>query len=240
MVAAVTLSWAVGGAAYGAATPAAPTAVAPAGAKARGGGLLLLGDSMMRIGIGPALKESLAAALDPPILLHAKSATGLSRPDAFDWTGELAKLLSQSRFALAVVSLGSNDGQDMPLAKRQVARFGTPEWRALYGARLDGFLAQLCAGVDRVVWLGLPPMRNAKLNARVTELNGVIEAATTKPGGCASFVPIASALADAHGRYTPFLKVQKRRVKIRENDGVHITASGGRIVAQDLLKRLAL
>ncbi len=64
--------------------------------------------------------------------------TGLARPDNFDWPTRLAELARDFPPQVLVLSLGSNDAQDLVDATgKLVAPLSDPEaWEAEYAARL--------------------------------------------------------------------------------------------------------
>lgn len=200
-------------------------------------GILLTGDSMMRVGVAPVLRRTLPGALGGVVTTHAKSATGLARPDSYDWLTELPKVLKDHRYATAVVALGSNDCQNLARPGEKAIPYGTAEWEAAYRARVKAFLGLLCGSAEQVVWLGLPPMRNAKFNGRIQELNKVLQSEVSA-ASCSIFVPTWSALADAKGRFTQVLKVGKRKLRVREDDGIHLTQNGGKLVSEIVVDSL--
>jgi hypothetical protein len=220
--------------------PAVATVTAPASQGADDGDekpkVLLLGDSMMRVGVGPVLRRALAKEIDADVTMHAKSATGLARPDTYDWPAALKGLLRGTHFAKAIVYLGSNDCQDLTAGDEHVA-YGTPEWEQAYRARVKDILGQLCAAADKVLWLELPPMRNKKFNTKITALNALL-ASEVKASACGSFIAVARVLATAKGGYVQYRPVGKRNKKVREDDGVHITQTGGHLVTDALLSTL--
>ena len=153
--------------------------------------VLLVGDSLMRVGVGPVLKAVLKDKLDADVVEQAKSATGLARPDVYDWPRELAPVLEGQHFTVAVVYLGTNDCQ--ALHGRDAAEpiaYGTPAWDSAYRQRLRDFAAELCAAVDKVLWLALPPMRSPRFNAKITAMNTLV-ATEINATACGHVVPIA-------------------------------------------------
>ena len=68
----------------------------------------------------------------------------------------------------------------------------------------------------------------------------VANTSVTRSGkdSCATYVSVGAKLGDIKGRYTENLKVGKRRLRIREADGVHLTQNGGRLVTGLVLEKL--
>ena len=200
-------------------------------------GILLTGDSMMRVGVAPVLRKTLPAALGEEVTTHAKSATGLARPDTYDWLAEIPKFLKDQQFSTAIVALGSNDCQSLARPGDKALPYGTAEWDIAYRARVKALLGLLCASVEQVVWLGLPPMRNAKFNGRVSALNKLLESEVGK-AACARFLPVADKLADSKGHFTQIVKVGNHKLRVREDDGIHLTQNGGKVISELLVESL--
>ncbi len=206
--------------------------------------LLLVGDSMMRVGVGPALKSTLAAKLPATVHLHAKSATGLSRPDVYDWPAALRGLFAKRHFPLAIVMIGANDCQDLSEKERgakgeRPIPYGTDAWRTTYRSRVKAMVSLLCGGADKVLWLGLPPMRNNKFNRKVAELNQLVSS-EIGASSCVRFVPVDTSLAGPSGSFAEYQRSgqDRRRQRIRDADGVHITKQGGLMLSDELLPLL--
>jgi hypothetical protein len=71
----------------------------------------------------------------------AKSATGLARPDFFDWYDEGPKQVEFRKPDLVIVVMGGNDGQDIPPWKgSDRVRWDSDEWPAAYRGRGDPFV----------------------------------------------------------------------------------------------------
>lgn len=196
------------------------------------GGTLLIGDSMMRVGVGPVLRNALERRLGPPVHLKAKSSTGLSRPDFYDWPHAARELLKEAKYHSVVMFIGANDCQavsDSGLSHR----FDSGEWRRIYAERLRQISEILCGGERQVYWLGLPPMRAKGFNQRIQKLTEFTRKELSS-NPCIRWVNIEEAVSNA-GHYTDKLKVGKRRIKLREADGIHLTAEAGEQIAKVVL-----
>ena len=219
----------------------APTAPASAPTAPR---FLLVGDSMMRVGVAQALAKALAEQKGATVVTRAKSATGLARPDAFDWPGTLATEFANDHFDGVVVYLGANDGQALyskaPVhgQKALPIPFDDPSWEKAYRARVGELVEFLCHRANGVWWLELPPMRLGKYNGRMTTLANIHASEVGKRAPCGRFVAVAREFQDPQGRFTVTKKVAGKRLRLRDDDGVHFSAAGGRLVAEQVLKAL--
>lgn len=114
------------------------------------------GDSIS-IGLGASLRSRPGAAgLDVKVI--GEEGTGLARPDRFDWPARLTKLAAEFPPRVLLLSLGSNDAQDLTDANGKVVVPFTNQaaWDAAYKERLaaafDAF-RDSPAGT-KVVWVG--------------------------------------------------------------------------------------
>lgn len=193
--------------------------------------VLLLGDSMMAGSLGSAIAQSLGREPKPRLVRAVQTATGLSRPDVFDWMTVLPPLLERDKPRLVICSLGANDASDM-WQVNGVLEFGRPGWRSAYTARVKAMMQALTAGGARVLWLGLPPMR--VFSDRARSLNKIFaQAASGVPG--VEYLDVEM-LVSRNGEYATFLKNPDGRfVRVRMEDGVHYAPAGGKLISRWLV-----
>src|SRR4051795_1383990 len=86
-----------------------------------------------------------------------KEDSGLARPEYYDWNAALPKILESNEIDIAVVMIGTNDGQDIHDGDMRYA-FNTPEWTAHYAAQVDRLIKTLTDAGAAVYWVELPPM----------------------------------------------------------------------------------
>ncbi len=192
----------------------------------------VLGDSMVKTGLGTALKKKLAQTSPGSIRIFGKSSTGFSRPELFDWQQALASEFSSAANKNQVsvfVMIGTNDCQDIPTPTGS-AEFWSQEWKNIYKERLLNFGQTLCQRASQVYWLGLPPMRPKKFNEKISRLNQFTEE-TLKQRSCIKYIATDKILGTAAGEYLKTLKYQDKNHAIRESDGIHISYEGAKILA---------
>lgn len=197
----------------------------------------ILGDSMIKTGLGNTLKKKLQSQSKIPVRIFGKSSSGLSRPDTFDWQQTLNTELKSAATkdqVQAFVMLGTNDCQDIP-SPGGSKKYGTDEWKAAYQERLKEFAQTLCNRVSRVYWLGLPPMRSKSFNTKIQNLNLLISE-TLKTESCVTFLATDQILGTAAGEYTRTLQYRQKTLAIREPDGIHMTYEGAKILSENLFK----
>lgn len=175
---------------------------------------------------GDSLGKDLAGALArvTPVDLvtpeaDARVATGLTRPDAFDWPRRIAEIMGRDQLPDAVVFMsGSNDWQD----KFQLDDRGSPEWQQFYTEQVTTVMDLLDQPGVHVFWVGLPPMRPDKISDDGVRLMNTIfeDAAAARPW--VTYVDAYEMFAGPQGGYSETLDGSV----VRQDDGVHLNVRG--------------
>ena len=211
----------------------------PQASAARPRVVALAGDSVMAVGLAAQLQRDLAPYRDSIVTLKAyRSATGLARPEVFDWHREYPLMLEQRKPDVVIVAIGANDGQGF-VDDGKVKAFGSPEWQAVYTRRVEEYLAMLARDGAVVLWLQLPPMKAAKFNARMEAINEIARAAVARQPRAIWWNPMAR-IADADGQFREFgLRADgQKTVRLREADGIHLSDEGAGLITPDLVRWL--
>lgn len=192
------------------------------------------GDSMAQI-FGPALAERAGATglVDPTV--HYEMASGLTRPDYFDWPGALAGDLAAGDPEVVVFVVGTNDAQGIVLPDgTPVPDLDDPRWVPEYRRRVGAVMDAIRADGRAVLWIGLPPMRDPDFGARMAVLNQAYAAeAATRPW--ITFVDLATVVG-AGGAYADELPdAAGAPVDVRLGDGIHLSAAGADRLAAHVL-----
>lgn len=212
--------------------------LAPRTARAGRTRVLLVGDSMVATAFGETLEEGLTDAHGYRVRRRGKSATGLARPDYFDWHQEADKLMSAHRPDAVVVMLGGNDAQALYAGPRDWIKWGDDGWTDAYALRVRALGEQLSPDGQTVIWIGLPLPRNESYARKLEHVNAVIEA-TARDQKHGHFVSTWNSLADGRGRFTDVLPDARGRVqKVRADDGIHLTMAGARHLEGEVRGRI--
>jgi hypothetical protein len=199
--------------------------------------VVLTGDSMMAVGFGTGLMRKAGEDKNLRILRAFKSGTGLARPDVFNWMDQYPALLGSEKPDVVIVAIGANDGQSFVI-NNKVVLFGSEEWRKVYQSRVADFLAMVENTGARVLWVGLPPMRSAPLNQRISIVNRIAYTVVSKDPR-AAWWSTTSFVGDATGSFREFADLPDGRVvRLRAPDGVHFTEEGASTMTADLMKWL--
>jgi len=216
-----------------------PTTVADPLALARqADGVIIMGDSMANDMSTPLTRDAEQRAITPISTVY-KAATGLARPDEYNWPAKATKVLAKENPELVVVQFGGNDGQDMGFEDGTHITFGTDEWVAEYARRV-GIMMDIVSGPWQrpVVWVGLPIPRSSKVADRFEVLNGIYKSeAALRPN--VTFVDIYRTFADKDGDYADYLRdADGKDVRLRASDGIHMTLEGAEREASKVLPAL--
>jgi uncharacterized protein len=204
--------------------------------------LWIAGDSLV---IVPGL--SIARAAGPAIKLVGNSpdghvATGLERPDVFNWFTHVTDELRIVKPNAVVFEVGGNDdhGYMTGLPKGVgIDGFGTPSWTAEYRRRVGGIMDLVGRAHAFLVWIGLPITRDPAQTQRFDTINAVVEQEAQKRPGLVAYVDTYATFASDSGGFAQYLTdATGTEVLVRAPDGVHFEPAGGDMIARLVLHRL--
>ena len=205
--------------------------------------ILILGSSLAKTAFGKFLETNLDERDDVTCHRFAKSATGLSRPDFFDWEDAAKRELDKHKPNAVIVVMGGNDGQDLRLvgSKKRVI-WGSDGWAGDYRKRVDAFVEQLGDDDREVVWLGIPRTNTTKLESKLSTIREIHkEAVEAHPRGI--YISLTPFIEAEGGELMREVKVKGKFQTMRGDDGVHFTLGGSQYlsdaVAPKILEALA-
>lgn len=213
--------------------PAAPVIAQAADAPARptGATVLLVGDSLLAGSLSSAIGRTLATDSRFRVVQALQSATGLSRADVFDWMTVAPALVEREQPRFVVCSFGANDAVAIE-QNGALLDFGESEWRAAYRTRVRQMMLTLASKGTAVLWLGLPPMRDKRLNERAAALNRLF-AATARGVPGVEYLELNMLVSGADGDFATFgTDASGRFIRMRLDDGVHYSPAGARLVSR--------
>ncbi len=197
------------------------------------------GDSLAEVP-GQGLERVDDPAIDV-LPVESRLSTGLARPDLFNWYTRFTQVISTLHPRVAVLSFGADDAHDYMAgvpAGKTVGPLGSSSWVAEYRRRVDGVTRELNAAGVYVVWLGLPIPDGPGFKKSFPIVNRILESVARAHVKTAAYVDTWHLLDDAHGRYTPYLRVHGKLTLVRLPDGIHYTAAAGDLIAAQTLKQL--
>jgi hypothetical protein len=176
--------------------------------------------------LGYGLRDVLAGDNDVRLVRASIGDSGLARPEFYDWPKHVAELLAQHHPAIVVVFLGANDGQAF-IANGARQEFGRPSWHAIYSQRVATVMSEATAAGSRMLWIGMPIMRDTGFSAMMRTLNDIYQSqAAAHPG--VTYFPSWELFSDARGGYTKTpIDSTGHPVVLRTPDGIHIAFGSG-------------
>jgi hypothetical protein len=177
---------------------------------------------------GPALADRLARTGRATTEVEYRFSTGLSRPDYFDWPARLHAVVREQDPEVFIAMFGANDGQNIAV-DGDVLTFGTPQWQAEYGRRVDAVMTLLSRDGRDVFWVGQPIMRAPDFDQKMQLLNDIYRKRAESHDGV-EYVDTRK-LFSRDGAFSPYLNNEDGQpVLMRQQDGVHLTRAGGELL----------
>lgn len=185
----------------------------------------LAGDSMMAVGLAPSLHRDKQASHNVHFLKAYRSGTGLARPEVFDWLQQYPLMLAGIRPQLVICAIGANDAQNVQVGKK-VLTFGSPEWDDYYRSRLAAYLKMLEAPGTRILWVGMPLMKERRFSQKMQHLNQIIRSEVALHSSVTWLDP-NPVLGYSDRKFVQYrTTVRGKMVKMRADDGIHMTNDG--------------
>lgn len=173
--------------------------------------------------------------------VESRLATGLTRPDIYNWFTRIQQAISQLHPRVAVLSFGADDAHDymsgVPVGGT-VGPIGSASWGREYLRRVSGVTRELNAAGIAVVWLGIPISASPPRNVRFRFVDHILATVAHEDPASASYIDAYSMFARG-GQYHAYLaNTAGELVLMRASDGIHYTEPAGDLVARAVLDRL--
>lgn len=199
------------------------------GARAGPTKILFCGDSLAQ-GMFLSLNGVLRRRGNLRIVNGTLHATGVTRSDEHDWPTAARDLVARNQPNLVIFWIGANDFRPLVVREQRLRfAFGTQGFADGYARRVTDMVTPALASGAKVVWFGLPNMRNAQFADAARQLNDIQQNAVVSAGG--TFIPTWQATSDEQGRFLPSVMLDRGTRGFRAEDGVHFTDWGYRRIA---------
>jgi uncharacterized protein len=207
--------------------PAGPIRVPTGKKKLR---VVVVGDSLAA-GLGTYMERVLKPSL-VRVSRQGQISTGLSRPDYFNWPATMRLIVDRFKPDLVFVMVGENDSQSLQSPQGEVVMpIGTFDWPDAYEERVRDFADIATSGGARVVWVGLPVIRDQERWPILQRLNGIYgDVASEMPD--VAFLDTWDEFSTPSGGYTAYLHEGNTVTEIRAADGLHFSPAGYELLAQ--------
>jgi hypothetical protein len=170
--------------------------------------------------------------------MDARTSSGLTRPDFFDWPARLNEIVANDNPDVVVVMFGANDSQGIRTPDGHTFQPLTDGWREEYRRRVAGTMDLLAAPGRLVIWVGQPIMASDGLTERMADVDTIYQDEASKRWGVVYFDswPL---FIDGSGKFDTFLPNADGALEaMRSGDGIHLTRAGADRLADAVLKRL--
>ena len=204
--------------------------------------LWVAGDSLVAVPGGSIERAAPDGGAVEILGVESRVATGLGRPDVYNWFTRFREVIVELRPHVVVLSFGSNDGHDylsgVPEG-RELGALGSPAWLREYRRRIEGVMRQFHAAGAYVVWLGLPKTRGEGRNRGFRVVNSVLRAVAASNPELGEYVDTWRMFTNRFRSYVDYQRnAQGKLVRIRGADGVHYAPAAGDKLARHLLELL--
>lgn len=198
--------------------------------------ILFAGDSMMQ-GVAPLVSRELSRRYPDWFLLDlSRQSTGLTVRRYFDWPSRILEEMDAKQLSLVVIFLGPNDPWDLVVDGRRHV-FPSPDWAQQYALRVDEILSAARARGVKVIWLGLPAMREGRVQQGAVVQNQVFYSRAKAWGtDYLATEPLIGVLSEPFQKFLPDASGQP--VNVRAGDGIHFAPAGLHRIKQALLNHI--
>jgi hypothetical protein len=180
-------------------------------------------------------------AIEPIGDVDGRIASGLERPDVFNWFDHVSEVMRKETPRAVVVMFGGNDDHGFMTGLpegREVGAFGTASWTAEYRRRVAAIMDTVTRSGAFLVWIGLPVTDDADQTSRFDAINAIVQPEAAKRPGRVSYLDTYFFFAE-NGGYAQFVETDSGRlVRMRADDGVHFERAAGDLIARQILRRL--
>ncbi|MDW8338117.1 MAG: DUF459 domain-containing protein [Thermoleophilia bacterium] len=223
------------------ATPARPRR--PLFTSARPLRIWIAGDSLVVVP-GESILRAIAGRPSVVALgaVDGRLATGLERPDVFNWFTHVRDVMRSRRPNAVVLMVGANDDHGFMTGVPEgvaVGPFGSGSWEREYRRRVAGIMDAITGSGAYLLWIGLPITRDPEQTRRYDTINAIVQSEAARRRDRVAYIDTYLFFAGPDGRYAQYVADGSGRlVKVRADDGVHFERAAGDRIAAEVLRRL--
>jgi hypothetical protein len=205
--------------------------------------LWVAGDSLVVVP-GESLLRATAAnrAIARTGEVDGRIASGLERPDVFNWFTHARKVMEKERPRAVVLLFGGNDDHGFMTGLPEgtsITSFGSSSWSREYRRRVAGLMDTVARGGGYLVWIGLPISSDAEQTRRYDTINAIVQSEAAERPGRVAYLDTYFLFAGDDGGFSEYVTDSSGRlVKMRADDGVHFERPAGDVIAEKVLAEL--
>jgi len=165
--------------------------------------------------------------------------TGLVRNEFWDWPKHMDAVVRARDPQISIFMVGANDDQGIDVNGTSVSP-PDPAWIEEYRRRVDALMTSMTAGGRQLIWIGMPPMRDAQYSQSMQLVDQVFQEQSAKhrrvtyvdawtlfsaPGSPGTY---AQSLPNESGAST----------NMRLDDGIHLNVEGSQYLSHVVMAEL--
>jgi hypothetical protein len=205
--------------------------------------LWIAGDSLVVVPGESLLRAAGGSPVIEPVgPVDGRIASGLERPDVFNWFRHIPEQIRKRKPRAVVVMFGGNDDHGFMTGLPEgveINSFGGSSWRVEYRRRVGGIMDSVSRSGAFLIWIGLPITRDAEQTGRYDTINAIVQSEAAKHPGRVSYLDTYFFFAGDDGGYAQYVSSSSGKlVKMRADDGVHFERPAGDLIAREVLRRL--
>jgi uncharacterized protein len=193
----------------------------------------VIGDSLAE-NLAPGLSDALSERPEVGLVREIRSGVGLLKENKTSWRQVSDEILARNPpVAAAVVFIGPTDDPPAPKKKKAEnetapsALATTTPWMDEYAAKVDELALAFRQKNIPLLWVGLPPVEDAKTTAEYLQLNDLVRQRVAALGG--TFIDVWEGFVNEEEAFTvQGPNIEGRVVRLRTADGLHFTKAGAR------------
>lgn len=191
--------------------------------------ILVIGD-FLAAGTAAGLTATFEQSPDVVVINAANGSSGLVRDDFYNWSAEVATLITIHQPAIIVAMMGANDRQELTVAGRREEVL-SPAWQTEYRARVGALARAVTSRNIPLVWVGQLPFGSASMTADMLALNDIFRQTTDQEKAGSAFVDVWEGFVDETGKFIERgPDVNGQTVALRTGQ-VNVTKAGYRKIA---------
>ena len=198
--------------------------------------VLLIGSSSMNSDLGAFLAQSLRKQ-EIYVYRHAKVGSGLARPDFYDWMNILPDLIATHKPELVIAQFIGNDCQSLLNNDGSLkAKYGTQEWDQAYQERIAALITLFHKQKIRIAFLGMSNVQSSIFRQKLKRSNSIIYSVASEHK--VPFISLWETTSSTSGSAQQQIIVNNIPKRMYQEDGIHLSRAGARMVAQDVFTQL--
>jgi hypothetical protein len=206
--------------------------------------LWVAGDSLVVVP-GESVLRAVASnrAIRPIAPVEGRVASGLERPDVFNWFTRVREVMRKERPRAVVFMFGGNDDHGFMTGLPEgieITTFGSSSWMREYRRRVGGLMDAVTRSGAYLIWIGLPITRDAEQTRRYDTINAILQSEAARRRGRVAYLDTYFFFAGGDGGYAQYVTNDEGQlVKMRAEDGVHFERPAGDLIADKVLELLS-